>query len=160
MILLTFFINKEWQAEFEKRFLLVGMTIYGLLYALSFASFLEGNLSQTWCEVQAAAIQAFGNGILMHEAMISYELYYEVDILTREAKGDAPPTTMLSVDCNDHGAPALQLFTGQGISLYSLIERVPQRFVVFEAGVVLYNAIFVVILFATKDVSTFPGLGR
>lgn len=125
VIFISFSISKEWRAEFEKRFLLFMMTIYMTILAGMHIMAVVDLHDDLWCKIQNGLYHSVGVIVLFHEAMISYELFHEMDKLEGLAEGSvlAPPVSVVDVDD----------------SLGSMLATIPWRLAVFEVLCLMYG---------------------
>lgn len=145
-ILGSFKVSKEWRLGFSSRFLLLGMTIYTICFSLSYLIFMDSTESQMACNIQGAAIQYFGMGMAMHQAMISYELYKETKQLTHQAEDPSgPPPSIISED------------DGTDISFADMWAQVRRKYWIFEFVVCLSNLLCVIFLVRRQDAIPTPG---
>jgi hypothetical protein len=127
--------------EFGKRYLLLWLTIYMTLYTLNIVVTMIDR-SDFVCDLQSALFQGFGAGFLSHEAMISFQLYQEMEALTRCSVHQS--VSVLSVDSSYSEA---------------MWNQVPRKLIVFEVIVFVYAVLSFVLAFFFTDAEPTPGIG-
>lgn len=141
----SFIVCKEWRLQFSSRFLLMGMTIYTAFFCLTYAVFI-GGVGVQLCDFQAAALQYFGLGMVMHQALISFELYRDILQLTRDAESTVgPPLSIVSEDDD------------VDVTVWEMYAQVPRKYWLFELAVFIYNGYFFCIVMLYHNSARTPG---
>ena len=147
VIFLTFYVNKVWRIEFDSKFVLFMMSIYIVGYSLSYIAFIDSNLdnsSSLSCTLQACLIQYFGVGIMLHEAMIAYDLF---DTVEKLARGQLEPNltiVTMEVDNEDQSRSTI---------LLTYFKKIPFKYIAFELFVFVFNMVGAICLHKYNNAS-------
>ena len=134
LVFSTFYINKVWRMEFDSKFVLFMMSLYIVGYCVSYLAFINTDLtsSSISCTIQACLVQYFGVGIMVHEAMIAYDLFDTVEKLSRgEMETNLSIVTMETENIEQSRSTILMTY----------FKKIPKKYIVFEFCVFLFNLI-------------------
>ena len=134
LVFFTFYLHKVWRMEFDSKFILFMMSLYIVGYCVTYISFIETdfNTSGLKCTIQACLIQYFGVGIMLHEAMIAYDLFDTIDKLSRGEMETNLSTITMETEAVDQSRSTL---------LLTYFRKIPKKYIAFEIFVFVFNLV-------------------